>query len=558
MSVNTNEIVATADDLLLPDERSWTRGIGKEYEAMISINFHQSNTAADILSHIGLELPEVRQDGSTRWVTRLPNILQSGGEARILPLYYVASGANKKRLPIGLEVSIHYTTHRGESLLAAHNQRLKSSQREIRCSVDLDAGTTTEPKFTVSFVYLEDTKTFSELRCPHCPRLRYRDVDDLHMHLICYHDFFQYRPRKEREISGTQYWVFECEVADHKADQRASDKAPDPREIQILAPKRPFNQRKYLREANENWQKEARLERPSKQLSSKVAGPPPNLRRRAPDEVQPKVNRVRRKYRIPRAPNGVTFFRAATKRPLAEGEYISESDDDPDMEWLRLRTENLLMSDADIPEKVKIFLKTFNLYMREERLQDETHMGDAIIRFTHEKGEWIYSEGLHDEFRKKIAELLDNQTISQEIHDGCVKIITRQAERRPERKSHPEISATLSIHPTPPRTPLSPSTVPSINETELTQRLKSNDPSKMNKGKASVTELGQTTPQTTDYDGDVEMMDSRRPAEASIEDVDNSAPANGTCICGREALVHGRENIIYCESDVSTSPSLNI
>lgn len=66
---------------------------------------------------------------------------------------------------------------------------------------------------------------------------------------------------KSSTVDGVETWQFTSEVSDYHADyKRASNAAPDPREIQMLAPSVPFNQKKYLDESNDDFQKEARLE----------------------------------------------------------------------------------------------------------------------------------------------------------------------------------------------------------------------------------------------------------------------------------------------------------
>jgi hypothetical protein len=566
VSVNTSVVTSNPDKFQLPLDAQYgssrRQGLPEDFEIMVTIDFNSSVDVEDILSIMDVDLPRLEGARPTRWRAKYPTLLDLPEREVSLPLTYHLNGGKSKTLGLGLEVCMRYTSHPGESLLSAANQQLKSEQRRTQSLLNR-AAETARSSVEVTFAFLNETLTFQALRCPHCTwriRQAFKSLDELHMHLRNSHDFFQYRVKKEKEVNGMQYWRFECDVADHKADQRPSDRAPDPRDVNIIAPRRPFNRRKYLDEGDEGWLKDAKLERPTRPALSRAVSSTTTIpvSRKAPDEVQPRVNGQKKKHRVPKAPAGVTFFRTLSKRPLREGEFISESDDDVDMEWLQSKTDSMITNNPTLPEKTKRFLMGFNNYMREERLQDDVHVGDALIRFANSEKEWLCNEGIQDEFKKKVTEFFEDQIISQEIHDRCISIVCRPQTGVPNRVS----GARSANQPTPPRTPLSPTHNSKVNESpksrntvtdstfsELQQYFQIGT-DKQNNGKAKVTALGQTTPQTTDYEGDVEMAETNGNKEPSSRKSEDAASRFDECLCGRPAFAH-RGSIIHCENDVS-------
>jgi hypothetical protein len=127
------------------------------------------------------------------------------------------------------------------------------------------------------------------------------------------------------------------------------------------------------------------------------------------------LTRSTESYRVPKAPEGVTFYRQLTKRPLIEGEIVSDSDDDIDMEWLRLRTEQMLKDDAALPPQRKKFILLYNLHMREERLQGDCYVQESIVRFAMKNRDAVLKDGLIAEFQEKAAELVEDGFITPKV-----------------------------------------------------------------------------------------------------------------------------------------------
>ncbi|KAF2182719.1 hypothetical protein K469DRAFT_218878 [Zopfia rhizophila CBS 207.26] len=568
-SVGTDkEFRVQLNELLLPlDGGSWRSGIAKSYEAMISLNFKDLDDIRDLYTHLhgGKSL---LQDPPTRITAKWKNILNGLDEDNLIPLSY-KDGNEAKPLPFDLEVVMHCIRPR-ETVLAASNRRLKSLRGNQVPPPPLD----TRPKLQrleITYVYLKETLRRRGPVCPHCARKDFRTLDELRMHFEALHDLFKYRHKKEKEVDGTHYWRFECDVADHKADQRASDRAPDPRDIKLFVPKRSFNQNKYLNEGNEDWQKEAKLEKTRPATSKVPSASLQTIKRKRPNEVVLKPQAVRKTYKVPRAPEGVTLFRTVSKRPLVEGEWVSESDDDVDMDWIKLRKAAFTTGDSEMPEKAKVFIKEFDKFVQDERLSDDVHVGDALIRFVRLKAEWLWQEDVVGEFKKKIGELLSDKIISKEIHIGCLRVLEEnrplKSQERPRKRLRLELPEKVGMHATPPRTPLSSTSNASLNGSPKSSSTvtgakagltlsngisRSSEKTVIGKGKAKMTNHGQTTPQHTDSDGDVEMADANCNVEPSLSKASEAdeTPTYDTCICGEGADGSTQtRQVIFCEND---------
>lgn len=549
VSLDMSRSVIKLDDLLrsrgIGEEPSWRKSKPTDWNLLISINFRSSNDAEEFYSHVASTESPLLQDQPTRLVSRWANILQCPEGVKVLPL----AVGNGQQLDFGLEASMSWTASKNESILAGYNRQLWSA-------VDASKYPTPPPlepeyqqrpdkrKFKLTFVYLNETLTRHGLQCPHdsCSRKSFSELDALRMHLETWHDMFKYRVKKEGEANGTQHWRFICDVADHKADQqRASNAAPDPREIQLLAPKKPFNRRKYLHDGNEEFQRAARLEKGSKLVApqTSTAATPVIIQPKKPDDVLERTQVERRTYRVPKAPPDVTFFRSISKRPLQAGEYISESDDEVEMNWVQLKKDAQIDADSSISGPAKRFLRVFDTFIIEEQLQGEIHLGDAIIRFARAKAAVLWHEKITAEFRLKLDELLEDKIITKEIHAAALDIVKRN---KPTQEYLSDKLAGLGVR--------RPSASLHLNLDggygSTTRKIDKG------KGKAKVTDTGHITPQTAGSDGDVEMRDADH-TTPSKKEPEPETPAFDQCLCGEDALGSSRgKAVIVCESLVSS------
>ncbi len=542
--LETEQMTVQRGDFKVSQSKSG-RGFQDAYKMVLSINFDSIQDAVNVYAFLGCKTAE--EDIHTRLIASCENILECAQGETVLQLR-----DQRRRLDFGFNVSMYWSDIKTESVLAAHNQQLRTlfqSDSLPTPPLELD-----KPRYELTFVYAKETITRSGLSCPHeaCKQKRPKDIDDLRMHLLTWHDYFRYQAVQDSvDDDGVEYWRFECDVADHKADQRASARAAEPFDVHVIAPSRPFNRQKYLNDGNEEFQRTARgIEKTTKQSIPTSATI--SRRRKPPEEVQERPARPKKTYPVPRAPPGVTFFRSQSKRPLKEKEEISESDDEVDTSWIDLLKTAELEKNKVPPESAKRLLQIFDKFMSEESLNSDACAGDALIRFVQNKGQWLWQESLTEEFTCKITELLEDDIVSPEIHSGCLKLLN---DRKPEPSQDANILsqhlAALYVQ--------SSSTRPSTPHQESTTSTTTPRRSNKAKGHAKVTETGHITPITADSDGDIDMADTSAKKRSTqqlmpLQEQENTDddPPYDTCFCGKDAMsINCPAGIIACNSVVS-------
>jgi hypothetical protein len=548
-------------------------GTDDVYKMSISINLESQEYAEDLYSHFALK-HLATQGASTRLSATWPNILKCppGSGKSILPLKDW-----KEFLRLGLEVTMHWTPATGESILTRHNHHLRASTpRPVAYPTPPPPTSALLPTYKILFVYTQKTIERDNLGCPHegCERRGHTDIDGLRMHLDSWHDYFKYKATKQNsEIDGKEVWLFECDVSDHRAqraDQRASVRADEPFDVRIIPPPEPFNERQYLDEDNDSYRRTSRVNKryaAPRAAATEPISAPMRPRRKPPDKVKDQPVREKKKYAVPEAPAGITFFRSCSRRPLITGEYISESDDDLDDSWLRLRRSAEFDKEEQLPPSVKKFLKALDAHMWNEHLQSDLHVGDAMVRFARENRYWIWQEGVSEAFTDKLDELLQDNIISKETHTGCLDIVeTAKSDQAGEGSELSQRLSQIQVghdepyeYPPRLRNTRSPEVTPSAN-------LASNERKggigqtrvDKGKGKARVTETGNLTPITADSDGDLEMREATLITDAEFDadrEESSAPPPYDLCLCGKDAQASTRKSpMIACANMVRMKP----
>ncbi|KAF2640749.1 hypothetical protein P280DRAFT_480248 [Massarina eburnea CBS 473.64] len=375
--------------------------------------------------------------------------------------------------------------------------------------------------YELTFIYSDRTITHHDLVCPldHCTNQRFATIDEIRMHLNMCHENLRYTPKNVSNADGVQKWKFTCENEIYRADNlRASNAAPDPRDIILLAPTNPFNQEKYLA-GNIDFQKAARLEKTAIPRTKSRLRP-----RRPPYKVLERVQ-PERKVTVPKAPPGVSFFRTLTKRPIFEGEYLSESDNEVDMGWLEMKKQYALCK-AGVGKTTERFLAVFDPFIKQERLEGDRHIGDAVLRFTRAKAALLWQHQTMEEFKVKLDQLLSDHLVSEDIHVACLQTLEKNKPSAFPTKYKHDFSKSLATLDA------------KRSQTSLIAAQAGNGKSKDKrdrKGKAKVvSESGQLTPQTVDSEGDVEMRGPHINPIAAEET--NELPPYDLCLCGEDAI----------------------
>lgn len=569
---NRSVSVETAQVAVRPEDLSDVAGqqtLTGTYMMLINIDLQTQSEAEDLYGHLSCD-SKSHNDFATHLSTTWKNILECPRGRTILPLKDW-----QKQVGFGLEVSMYWSRTKGDTVLTSHNQILrKTTLLQSFLTPESDKGGVLR-KYKLTFVYANESLERQGLICPHegCQRRKHIDIDDLRMHLDAWHDYFQYRAFKEGvDDQGQEKWRFECEVSDHRADQRASAKADEPFDIRQVAPPQPFDRRRYLDAGNDDFQRLSRLDK--RTVNNKVMVPnsfrkPSPPRRKPPDQVKDRPLRKKVSYPVPKAPQGVVFVRSCSRRPLITGEYISESDDEVDETWIELRQSAEFEKSKELTDEMRRFLKAFDSFTRDEHLQSDIHLGETLVRFLQAKGTWIWEANVYEAVCVKLEELMQADIISEEVRSWCVQHLKTKKPHMEQSREATDMAGQLERlevfssakddlykEPTPPRTSSTENSMTSLspaNDALKVQRYKSFDTAK---GKARITDTGNLTPITADSDGDIEMRREMLAVEAtnSIHETNKQeVPPYDLCLCGEDAQTsHHRRQLVACNNMVSS------
>ena len=291
----------------------------------------------------------------------------------------------------------------------------------------------------------EDVKDveFQGYYCPIC-KGQYESVDRYHFHLVSSHDLFKFRVDWTSTTIGDDRSRYDVKVqfkVNNKYANRASNSAPDPEEFVWTRPKTLFNLDAYMRsgEGTKAWTVQETTQRSSKptaedevratkKLKGRLNGSDDFTGRRGPriplpssipDLPPPK----RRKFQIPKAPEGVRFYHARTKIPLNNDEEYPESDDDMDETWLIQRHDAVIAKDPNLSDTAKDFIICYDQHMFREKLSSSLHLGEALVRFARGNRELLQRQVMYAEFHKCMANLVCHQCISPLTVRVCSEIV---------------------------------------------------------------------------------------------------------------------------------------
>jgi len=220
--------------------------------------------------------------------------------------------------------------------------------------------------------------------------------------------------------------TFEMDIADYRPSK--PKRQGQDRETDWIAPQHSFVLSKYLN-AEQDWgelstperKKTGRGKHSLQKLTSRLSTPS-TPHRKSPEEVQPVLPPAKKKYRVPAAPEGVTFFRTTSKHAIAEGDMLSESDDDLDEDWL-VRMQQEGYRDDDRAHVVIDMLTQLDDHMRREGISADIHVGDSLVRFIRLHIDVSTPEGVKIAFRQKVQELRKDEIIDNQIYKHCVSVL---------------------------------------------------------------------------------------------------------------------------------------
>lgn len=345
------------------------------------------------------------------------------GKGRALPMFMVSAG-DTYDLSYEMEMDIGWHVSK-ETAMQSYNRALRCVRGLQLPSPISEPETPAKTRFAWMFKDQMRAKAIvlEGFLCLFCNKRDYRSMDRLHHHLRVDHDIFTVKLEEVRDRYSYGFEVIiEIDVSNKYSDHRSSNNVADPREVDWIAPARPFDLKAYLK-GDDSWIATGHgLKRKNRQAKP-LPLPQGAVRPRKPSEVQDMPRVERRTYRVPKAPGDCRFFRTDSKRPMEEGEHLSESDDGISDDWLKLRR-NQATRDAGATMPAKAFMIKWDDYMQDEQLSGDTHAGDAVIRFARKYRSWLNSrDTMGTEFLRKTSELHSDSIICTEVYEACVNLI---------------------------------------------------------------------------------------------------------------------------------------
>ena len=309
-----------------------------------------------------------------------------------------------------------------------------------------------KPLIRIRWIFEGDWEHIQKLEfagyiCPLCNGLKLGSMDEFHFHLIHSHDLFKFELKNiklGRSSTGQQEISAEVLVDVNDVQRsRAANNVPDEREMHWVKPNTLVDLETYLK-GQENSSKKgmrgvshqnpshlAEGSRASARDSPKIDILAPIESRRAeavPDIPAPD----RKRFPVPPAPDGLKFYRSVSKRPLLEGEEISESDDEIGESWLLQKHADVIRSFTDMSLTEKEFICRYDRHMLTENLSSHVHFREALIRFCRINRAWLRTPDMNAEFHSNLAKLLLQGVIQIHLVRDCEAVIQTN-EKDPKR-----------------------------------------------------------------------------------------------------------------------------
>ncbi len=363
--------------------------------------------------------------------TKLPNCPPKGA------LLSVQALKNRKPYKANISLEVDAAWCQSSTPLENYNSSLRVTPADRFPTPDSEPE---KPTHTVTVIWTlgsmpsdeQKTLTLTGYLCPACQRRDFVNFDLLQFHLLTGHDLFKFQLTRdeENETLGTHRTVrISISVTDDYRN-KAANHVKDDRVFCWERPRRSFNMRSFLA-GDESWL--GKLDRPSQTSLPRQYLQTSNSQSQdssswASQIVDPStvldVPLPRRKeHCVPRAPAEVTFFRASTKRPLEEGELVTESDDDVEEAWFGHKHEELINNLVNVRPTEKQFVKRYDTYMLKEDVSGNSHLANALIRFCRINKDWLAGPDMYKEFLKNAASLILHGSITEAVLQGCMRTI---------------------------------------------------------------------------------------------------------------------------------------
>ena len=290
--------------------------------------------------------------------------------------------------------------------------------------------------------------------CPTC-RTEFITLRQLHFHLTSSHPKFNFSVDTEDKLEDSNIparvtiRVEEAEIF----RERASNSAPDPREMVWMSPSEPLDVDAYLN-GDHRWlggplRKKKIPKPPSEKTKNALTFELPRFRH--PDNVSDLSKQPRTKRPVPRPKTAMEtpFYRSISHQVLDSGEALSESDDEIDQSWLKQKHSSKLAEqragwfENDVQRRLRV---AFDEHLMDERFPNTRYVSDAFVRFLRnmEKERWLWEDQGRIEIVKVCTEMLRDGLMNQEVFRGITEIMMKKkSQMLPEKETSPCVEDSL-------------------------------------------------------------------------------------------------------------------
>lgn len=431
------------EPMLVPKEAFDRPGRSKDlYERLLTLRLriHTVYKAESIrlLSTVAPDIGARHQSGKVHvlW-TKLPKCPRA---KQFLPLQYYVHGATRRELPYLADLWMRWRdsdlslleTYRKQRVLAGSlcERALPDPDYQVDVLVDYTFNNSRTVRALSDHCAICGYTTFTV-----CGPKTFQSFDQLVFHLKTYHNHMRFDvEEQEKKYMTTPLVSIKITLAS-EANEPLLGRVGDPEtDTHWFAPAEPFRLKYYIN-GNNDWLEWGSLTR-KRSSEGGVSGVLSDAGamelddsthlegisnyENVPDLTLPE----QRKFQVPKAPSGRRFFRRDSKRPLEEGEWVDESDEEIDEQWLSVWRE--VTREPDVSEDMRAFRKLFDNYLGCEKLGSDIHLVDALFRFvrTHRSD---LRNGLAREFELKMTELVEDRIVSHAVRNACVELVTKDS-----------------------------------------------------------------------------------------------------------------------------------
>lgn len=428
--------------------RRWKRTIPTHYQLDVEIKCQDPQDSIDFLSLMEEKSPKVYQQSLTAKDAILRanwhDLPECPGPHTLLKMTRTNGPDYEIESNYGVGLSIGWSPKRDSPLTTytkARRAAIVPEQDQLPTPSASDESEKATKQHVITYIFMNERYLIQEnLRCPLCAAAtnahalhEYASFDQLHFHLLMWHDHFHPKVVEEKDSDACHRKVYLWFSG--RQPERFSQPVDEDDEEEWIAPNRPFDQKAYLR-GEDSWTGHPRLPSPTRHGPKPARPPTRSLKKHAsstsisqlsgksrsrPSEVRDMPDLPKPRYRVPKVP-GIRFYRTKSKRPFEEDEEVSESDEEVDESWLRARLHDDMQS-LPISAGETEFIRDWNYAANEENFSANVLTREGVVRFTRFFQAKLQGRRYCEAFTAFLARLKAHGVLDDAVFDYCTERI---------------------------------------------------------------------------------------------------------------------------------------